>query len=107
MELEAAATACAERFASEAPTEALRLEGAKMHGLGASQLSKLASQLAERIDVPQQLRVAASQLHVKAQALNPGQRDEPSTGRGRKGTGVEGWWTIPPVSDNKASRTVA
>ena len=31
-------------------------------------------------------------------------RYDPSTGRGRKGTGIEGWWTVPPLSDSKANR---
>ena len=58
----------------------------------------------QRIDVAQPLRVLAQQLHAKAEALNPGKRGEPPTGRGRQGTGVEGWWTVPPVADTKAQR---
>ena len=67
-------------------------------------MARLAAQLAERIDVPQPLRVVASALHAKAQALNPGQRGEASSGRGRRATGVEGWWTVPPQQDTKTSR---
>lgn len=103
-DLEQAVRAAASRIEAEAPF--LQAEVGDMRLSGPAAVSALAGRLAERIDVPQPLRILAGQLRAKAEALNPGQRGEPSTGRGRLGTGVEGWWTLPPVSDSKAQRTV-
>ena len=102
LELEAATNAAAERFAAEGPP-AIRDEIARLCTLGPAAISRLCLQLSERIDVPQPLRLLASQLHIKAQALNPGQRGNLATSRSRQGTTVaciEGWWNIPPASDS-------
>jgi hypothetical protein len=104
LELEAAATAAADRFEADAPTPALREEAGSLRALGPCEVATLARRLSERIDVPRPLREVAAQLHGKAQALNPGKRYEPCTGRGRKGTGIEGWWTVQPISDSKVNR---
>ena len=98
-----ATRAACDRFEADGPPS-LKHEAQRMRTLGPADVAKLAAQLGERIDVPQHLRVIASQLHARAQGLNPGQRGEASTGRGRKGTGVEGWWTVPPLADTKANR---
>ena len=74
---------------------------------GRSAIAEKAARLAERIDVPQRVRVIAAGLHAKANALNPGERGEASTGRGRAGSGIEGWWTLPPQPDTKVQRPVA
>ena len=102
LELCDAARGAAERIAAAAP----QLESlvADFDALGPCAIAERTANLAQRIDVPQAARVLASQLHAKAMALSPGARGESSTGRGRAGTGIEGWWTIPPVVDTKAQR---
>ena len=84
----------------------LTQEAARLRSLGPCGIAELSASLAVRIDVPQPLRVAFSALHAKASAINPGQVGEASTGRGRRGAGVEGWWTLPPVAETKAQRPV-
>ena len=101
-ELSGAARVAAERIAAEAPQIAELV--AEFSALGPCAIAEQSARLAERIDVPQAVRVIASHLHTKAMALSPGSRGEPLTGRGRAGTGVEGWWTIPPLADTKAQR---
>jgi hypothetical protein len=102
-ELEHAVKATAARIIHEAPQ--LRAAAEELSALGACEIAECTARLAERIDVPQSVRVLASQLHAKALALNPGERGEISgRERGRSGTGVEGWWGIAPQPDNKAHR---
>ena len=58
--------------------QALRRAGVQAMALAEARAERdaHAAQLAERIDVPQSLRVLANALHQKAQALNPGRRGE-------------------------------
>ena len=77
---------------------------AKLPTLGGYDVATIAHSLSSRIDVPHHIRALSAQLHAKAQSLNPGQVGDPATGRGRRGVGIDGWWTIPPVSDSKTQR---
>ena len=60
--------------------------------------------MAQRIDLPLPSKQLALSLLSKAQALNPGERDEPSSGRCRSAKGIEGWWTIAPKVESSAGR---
>lgn len=126
LELSAAASAMAERLADERSASAhhgasaacaahVEVDAARasfaeaaqqLRSLGPCAIAELAATLAQRIDVPQPLRVQAHALHAKALALSPGTIGEPPTGRGRRGVGIEGWWTVPPLPDTKANRAV-
>ena len=65
--------------------------------LGPREIAELAASLAQRIDVPQALRVQAHALHVKAIALSPGDVGDAPKER----DAIQGWWTVPPVQDTK------
>ena len=78
----------------------------QLRALGPRGAHELCSALAQRIDVPLALRQQAAGVAARAAALNPGERGEASRGRGRKGTGVEGWWTLPPKCEGRQSRAL-
>ena len=65
--------------------------------LGPREIAELAASLAQRIDVPQALRVQAHALHVKAITLSPGDVGDAPKER----DAIQGWWTVPPVQDTK------
>ena len=102
LELESATRAISAKIANEAPQLASMCD--ELNCSGASTIASLTARLMERIDVSQSVRVLAGQLHHKAMTLNPGQRGEAPSGRGRSGTGVEGWWTLQVLPDNKTTR---
>lgn len=84
-------------------------EAARLRGAAPVEVLEIATSLADRIDVPLPARQIAGALRARASALNPGERGEASgqtTGRGRKGTGIEGWWNVAPLSDAKTQRAL-
>ena len=70
--------------------------------LGPRETAELAASLAQRIDVPQALRVQAHALHVKAIALSPGEVGDAPNMAPKERDAIQGWWTVPPVQDTKA-----
>ena len=68
------------------------------------QVAELASNLGQRIDAPAQARAVAAALHARSQALNPGERGGGASRRAHGDPRLEGWWTVPPVSESKARR---
>lgn len=88
--------------ATQLEVEGLRREAEELRHGGPRRAAEVASAIAQRIDLPLSAKQLAHSLHTKAQALNPGERDNPSKGRGRAANGVEGWWTIPPVAESSS-----
>ena len=70
--------------------------------LGPRETAELAASLAQRIDVPQALRVQAHALHIKAIALSPGEVGDAPNKAPKERDAIQGWWTVPPVQDTKA-----
>ena len=96
--------AAVESMAAHLRGEGRAAEAQEILHSGPRAVAEFTAVLSQRIDVPLATRQLATALHTKAQALNPGERDHPSTGRGRAGAGVEGWWTLPPKVDSAAKR---
>ena len=99
---EAVSAACAQLVADGLASEAEALQHS-----GPRQVAELARSMAQRIDLPLPTKQLAKTLSTKAQALNPGEREQPPTGRGRAGVGVEGWWSIPPKCESGAGSRAA
>ena len=102
-ELDEAVTAACAQLADDG----LAREAEALLHSGPREVAELARSMAERIDLPLPVKQLARALCAKAQALNPGERNQPPTGRGRAGVGVEGWWSIPPKCESGAGGRAA